>query len=322
MKKFFAILLVTLLVVSMAACKPGTEEKKEGLTFGWSVYDMSNPFFIPMDEGVKAKCTELGITLLPTHDNKGDATEMVTGATALIDQGIDALIISPFHPASLSTVVAKAEEAGIPVIVVDIGTGGCKVDAFIQSDMRNGGQQAGDYFLKIVGDYEITSKNVAIIKVETSATEAQVRGEGFKDQVVPAGYKVVQEEHADSSKDKAYTVMLDYIATYGSDLAAVFCENDEMALGAAAAIDEKGLTGKILVFGYDGNQAAVDACKAGSMHGTAAQDPFGMGAYGVELAKMICDGKALPATEYTNADGNKFYRFPMFMIGKDGQKVG
>lgn len=320
MKKFFAILLAALMIFSLAACKTD-DGKKEGLTFGWSVYDLANPFFIPMDEGVKAKCAELGITLLPTHDEKGDATEMVTGATALIEQGIDALIISPKEPSSLSSIVALAEEKGIPVIVVDIGTGGCKVDAFIQSDMRNGGQQAGDYFLNIVGDYEITSKNVAIIKVETSATEAQVRGEGFKDKVVPAGYTVVEEQHGDSSKDKAYGIMLDYIAKYGTDLAAVFCENDEMALGAAAAIDEKGMTGKILVFGYDGNNDAVAACKAGSMHGTAAQDPKGMGAYGVELAYKLCNGETLPATEYVNGDGNKFYKFAMYMIGKDGERV-
>ena len=303
------------------------------LTFGWSVYDLSNPFFIPMDEGVQAKCAELGINLLPTHDEKGDATEMITGVTALINQGIDALVISPFSPESMSAVMALAEDAGIPVIVVDIGTGGANVDAFIRSDMYGGGQLAGQYFLDSVGGGSAsgeasgsgeaaapTSKNVAIIKCETSATYAITRGEGFKDVVTKAGYTVVDEQHGDSSKDKAYGIMVDYLAKYGTDLAAVFCENDQMALGAAAAIDEQGLTGKILVYGFDGNDDAVAAIKEGTMAGTVAQDPYGMGQLGVELAYQATSGSELVGDE-TDADGNQTFLAPVKMIGSTGEEV-
>jgi len=327
MKKVLCILCAALLFLAFTACNNQPEPKKEGLTFGWSVYDLSNPFFVPMDQGVKEKCAELGITLLPTHDEKGDATEMITGVTALIEQGIDALVISPYSPESLSTVTALCKEAGIPVVVVDIGTGGAKVDAYIMSDMRGGGQLAGKYFLKIAGDYpDVTSKNVAIIKCETSATYAIMRGEGFKDEVVPAGYTVVEEQHGNSSKDEAYAIMLDYIAKYGDDLGAIFCENDQMALGAAAAIDENGLTGKILVFGFDGNDDAVAAIRNGSMHGTAAQNPKGMGALGVELAFKLCNGETLTSehieSNYNDkAADNLVFWSAMFMIGNDGEAV-
>ena len=302
-----------------AATQPSDSGK---LTFGWSVYDLANPFFIPMDEGVKAKAASLGISLLPTHDNKSDATEMITGVTALINQGIDALVISPFSPESLGSVMAMADEAGIPVVVVDIGTGGNKVDAFIMSDMRGGGKLAGEYFLELIGSNEypdITSKNIAIIKCETSATYAIMRGEGFKDAVVPAGFTVLSEQHGNSSLDEAYAIMLDYLAQYGEDLAAVFCENDQMALGAAAAIAERGLTGKILVFGFDGNDDAVTAIKEGSMHGTAAQDPFGMGSLGVELAYKLVNGETLSSESLEEGSGNLIFWSPMAMIGNKGE---
>ena len=326
MKKLVSILFAVLMLLSLAACTtsaPPADDTSQGLTFGWSVYDLSNPFFIPMDEGVKAKAAELGITLLPTHDEKGDATEMITGVTALIEQGIDALIISPYSPESLSTVTALAEEAGIPVVVVDIGTGGASVDAFIMSDMYGGGVLAGEYFLSLMDAAaypEITSKNVGIIKCETSATYAITRGEGFKDTVEPAGYTVVEQQHGNSSKDEAYSIMVNYIAKYGEDMAAVFCENDQMALGAAAAIDEAGLTGKILVFGFDGNDDAVAAIKEGTMHGTAAQDPNGMGQLGVSLAYRLCNGETIEGDQL-DADGNKIFWSAMYMIGNDGEPV-
>jgi ribose transport system substrate-binding protein len=297
----------------------------EALTFGWSVYDLANPFFIPMDQGVKDKTAELGITLLPTHDNKSDATEMITGVTALINQGIDALVISPYSPESLGTVKALADEAGIPVVVVDIGTGGTQVDAFIMSDMRGGGKLAGEYFVKLMSDGtypDITSKNVAIIKCETSATYAITRGEGFKDAVVPAGYTVLDEQHGNSNKDEAYAIMLDYIAKYGEDLGAIFCENDQMALGAAAAIDENGLTGNILVFGFDGNDDAVAAIKGGTMHGTAAQNPHGMGQLGVELANRLVSGETLTSESTEDGTGNLIFWSAMSMIGNDGELIG
>ena len=351
MKKALALLLSLAMILSLAACG-GNNAKNNGggsgaggsqpsgssngsggdegggsgksLTFGWSVYDLANPFFIPMDEGVQAKCKELGITLLPTHDEKGDATEMITGVTALIEQGIDALVISPYSPESLSTVTALAEEAGIPVIVVDIGTGGASIDAFIRSDMYGGGCLAGQYFMDVMADGsypDITSKNVAIIKCETSATYAITRGEGFKDTVTPGGYTVVDEQHGNSNKDEAYSIMLDYIAKYGDDLAAVFCENDQMALGAAAAIDENGLTGKILVYGFDGNDDALAAISEGKMGGTVAQDPFGMGGLGVELAYQLCSGEALSEDE-VDGDGNKVFLAPVKMIDKEGNTIG
>jgi ribose transport system substrate-binding protein len=169
------------------------------------------------------------------------------------------------------------------------------------------------------GEYPgITSKNVAIIKCETSATYAITRGEGFKDKAVPAGYTVVEEQHGNSSKDEAYAIMLDYIAKYKDDLAGVFCENDQMALGAAAAIDENGLKGKILVFGFDGNDDAVAAIKEGSMHGTAAQNPFGMGQLGVELANRLVNGETLSSTSTEAGTGNLIFWSPMNMIGNKG----
>jgi len=329
MKKALAILLAVIMALStlaLTACNGDgdTAAPSGDLTFGWSVYDLANPFFVPMDEGVKAKASELGITLLPTHDNRSDATEMITGVTALIEQGIDALVISPFSPEAMGTVTTMAADAGIPVVVVDIGTGGAPIDAYIMSDMRGGGRLAGDYFLDLVasGDYDISRNNVAIIKVETTATFALLRGEGFKDAVVPAGFNVLDEQHGNSSLDEAYGIMVDYIARFGDDLAAVFAENDQMALGAAAAIDEAGLTGQILVFGYDGNDEAIVAIREGKMHGTAAQDPFGMGSFGVQLAFDLVTGVGISSPDTEPSSGAPLFMFPMAMIGRDGNIIG
>ncbi|MGB8451379.1 MAG: substrate-binding domain-containing protein [Anaerocolumna sp.] len=275
---------------TMVTPEPTTAEKN--FTIGWSVYNSAYEFFKAMQDGVLAKAAELGINVI-TNDQKSSTVEMITGVTSLIDQGIDALVISPFNPDAMPVVVDLAKKAGIPVVVVDIGTGGTDVDAFIITDSFAGGSLAGEYALELIREHSIKSKNVAIIKVEETAAHARRRGEGFKDIMTQSGYNVAAEVTANSDQTQAYEAMKEILANYGDDLAVVFAENDRMALGAAQAIDEAGKKGQIMVIGFDGDPAAIAAIKDGLMQGTIAQQPFEMGALGVEVADRILTGRRI-----------------------------
>lgn len=265
---------------------PAPERK---FTIGWSVYNSSFEFFHSMQEGVLARAAELGINVI-THDQKSSTVEMITGATSLIEQGIDALLISPFNPDAMPVVYDLARNAGIPVVVVDIGTGGADVDAFIITDSFAGGSLAGEYALELIRKHSITSTNVAIIKVEETAIHARRRGEGFKDIMMQSGYQVVAEITANSDQTQGYEAMKGILEDYGDDLAVVFAENDRMALGAAQAINEAGKKGQIMVIGFDGDPAAIEAIRNGLMQGTIAQQPFEMGSLGVDVVNTILTG--------------------------------
>lgn len=264
-------------------------EAEKVYTIGWSVYNNSYEFFYSMQEGVLSRAAELGINVI-THDQNSSTVEMITGVTSLIDQGIDALLISPFNPDAMPVVTNLAKDAGIPVVVVDIGTGEANVDAFIITDSFAGGFLAGEYALELIRKHSITSKNAAIIKAEETATHARRRGEGFKDTLIHNGYNVVAEITANSDQVLGYEAMQEILAGYEEDLAVVFAENDRMALGAAQAIEEAGEKGRIMVIGFDGDSAAIEAIKDGSMQGTIAQQPFEMGALGVDVINTLLTG--------------------------------
>ena len=281
------------------ATEDTTIEKK--YTIGWSVYNSAYEYFLSMQEGVLAKAEELGIDVI-THDQKGSTAEMITGGTDLIAKGIDALVISPFNPEAMNIIVGAAKEAGIPVIVVDISTGGADVEALIISDNFAGGVLAGEYALELIKEHSLTSKNVAIIKVEKTATYANRRGEGFKRVMEESGYEVVAEITANSEQSQAYEAMKVILASYGDDLAVVFSENDRMALGAAQAIEEVGKKGQIMLIGFDGDAAAVGAIKDGLMQGTIAQQPYEMGELGVELANTLLTGGTITYDDKTTKE--------------------
>ena len=336
MKKVTSILLAMMLMLTLVSCGNSSGEttsnttsdttndtKSTGdeggsantgnYTIGFSVYDLSNEYFQSMMEGVEAAAEENGVTLI-THDQKSSESELVTGATNLINQGVNALIVSPCKPEVMSTIVDLAKESNIPVIILDIGDGGSDKDAIVVSDMYGGGQIAGKYALSLLEADSVTEGEFAIIKCEESAVYAIQRGEGFKSIMEEAGFTLATELVANSDTTEAYNAMQDILTSY-PDVKVIFAENDNMALGAASAIDEAGKTGEILVFGFDGNESAVEAILDGTMSGTIAQQPVEIGRLGIELAIQRINGEEL---EFDNPDTKEIYA-DVYLIDSTGE---
>lgn len=341
-KKVMSILLTGMLVVSLAACgnssnsktgESSTETEKnteaqrgdtagesdaagdnKDYTIGVSLYDLSNEYFQYMLEGIEEQAASIGVNI-ETHDQKNDESELVTGCTNLIDKGVDALIVSPCKPEVMGNIVDLAHEKNIPVIILDIGDGGSDKDVIVVSDMYGGGEKAGNYAIDLLEAQGITSGEYAIIKCEESAVYAIQRGQGFDAVMSAAGYTKAAEITANSQTTQGYSAMQDILAS-NPDVKVVFAENDNMALGAASAIEEAGKVGEILVFGFDGNESAVDAIKDGTMSGTVAQQPVEIGKLGIDLAIQKINGEEL---SYDNAETKEIYA-DVYLIDNTGER--
>lgn len=290
------------------------EEKQENYTFGWSVYNASWEFYHTMQLGVLSKAEELGIEILK-HDQNSNEVRMITGSFDLIIKGVNALLISPYNPEGVPEIVENAEKRNIPVVVIDGGTGGANVAAFIVSDSFAGGIFAGEYSLVLVKKYSIKSKNVAIIKAETTATFALLRGQGFKGVMVEKGYTVIAEVSAKGKENLAYEEVKKILGSCGNDLAVVFCENGPMTLGAAKAIEETGQKGKIMLMGFDADPSVIEGIENGSIQGTIAQQPFKMGEIGVAIANTVLLGEPVEYDDWTE----KVILMEVFLIDENGE---
>lgn len=299
--------------VSVMEVKEVKPANATGRKFGWSVYTLDNQFFKRMDTSVEEKAEELGITLL-MHDQNSDPNEMVKGCKSLISQDVEALLVSPCNPERMPEIIDLAHEKKIPVVIVDIGDGGGDKDAIIVSDCYTGGEEVGNYAVNLLRDKQITGKEMAIVKCEETAVYARRRGEGFTEAVEAAGYQIIAEETGDSREDLGYEKAKRILEGH-PDVAVIFAENDMMALGVAQAVKEAG--SEALVFGFDGNQLAVNAIIEGRMHGTMLQDSEAMGRKGVEIANQLADGKTLT---YDDPETKEFY-VNGYMMGEDSDLV-
>ncbi|MBU3112732.1 substrate-binding domain-containing protein [Clostridium lacusfryxellense] len=292
----FLIVISLTLAFTIIGCGKKNINEVSKSKIGFSVYDMQYEYFQGMEKGTKQGVLDLGYGYI-LHDQKSDQMQMVSGAQDLINQDISALIISPNNPEALGPIVEAAHAKKIPVIVDDIGGGNSNYDAIVISDNIGGGKMAGDYAVKNI---KKGSHEAAIIKAEPSAIFASRRGEGFKNTVTAAGFKVVIELSGHSKQEEGYSIMKDII-TSNPKIQVVFCENDPMAVGAAqACIDSK--RKDIMIIGFNGDKIALDAIKNGIMAATIKQSPGEMGKATVGLADKLIKGKKIDFDDEKNKE--------------------
>ncbi|MFA6448369.1 MAG: substrate-binding domain-containing protein [bacterium] len=284
MKRIAMLSVVALIGLSMAlVC--GCAKKKAGggeaaIRVGYSTPALTNQFWNRVSNGLQEAGKKNGVEVL-VADAQGDSGKQLSDVEDLIQKRVSAILISPWDTDTAASCIKKANKAGIPVIVVDIGTSGGEYAAFIVSDNKEGGRMAGRYIAEKLG-----GKGKAVhIQCQLGARNAQLRGEGFEEIMKEKGIAIVAKQPADSRRDLGMSVM-ENILQKNPDVNTIFAQNDEMALGALRAIETSGKKG-IIVVGFDGNDDAIKAIKDGGMAASVGQQPEEMGKIALETALKV-----------------------------------
>jgi ribose transport system substrate-binding protein len=295
------IALVTLLLILTLSITFAASAK----TIGLSIYGANISYFVAMQKGVEAYCAEQGYDVI-VHDEKMDESEMISGCINLLNQGVDALLVSPFKPEALGTVANMAAQKGIPFIILDIGNGdgAYPYDAFIVSDNIGGGRLAGEYLLGKLEEAGIdkSTAQTAVITIDPSNVANHSRGTGFKAVMEENGVSVVSDIYAKEATADATYPVAQSILTANPDVCAIFCSNDEEAVGASQAAADLGK--EIIVVGFDGQETAIDALKNNLITASVRQYPSEMGVLGVQLAMKVINGETI---EFDDPETKTFF---------------
>jgi ABC-type sugar transport system substrate-binding protein len=249
-----------------------------------------NPFWAAVEKGATAAGQALGVQLtVLAPPQESDVPAQIAQIEDAVAKGVDGIAIAPTDPAALAPVLQKAIDAGVKVVFIDT-KGQNEGVTFIGTNNEAGAKLAGDYMCKTLkpGD------KVAILQGIITQSTGKARADGAKAGLSGCGLNIVAETPAEWDKAKGQAAMED-ILTKNPDLKGVFGSNDNMALGAVEAIKNAGLSGKIVVVGFDANPDAAAAILAGEMNASVAQAPSNMGKFGVEnLLKLIQGGAIDP----------------------------
>lgn len=164
-----------------------------------------------------------------------------------IKEGVNLLIVSPNQIHTISSVIDKAYDAGIPVILFDRKTDSKKYTAFIGADNYEAGHEIG-YF---IGQQLDGKGNIAEICGLQASSPAIERNRGFMDALKDySGIKVIARKHGDWVKESGVMAMDSVLSQTKEPIQYVFAQNDRMALGALQSIKKHKIKG-IRIVGID-----------------------------------------------------------------------
>ncbi len=164
-----------------------------------------------------------------------------------IKDGVNLLIVSPNQIHTISSVIDKAYDAGIPVILFDRKTDSKKYTAFIGADNYEAGYEMGNF----IGQQLDGKGNIAEICGLQASSPAIERNRGFMDALKDySGIKVIARKHGDWVKESGVMAMDSVLSQTKEPIQYVFAQNDRMALGALQSIKKHKVKG-IRIVGID-----------------------------------------------------------------------
>jgi ribose transport system substrate-binding protein len=267
---------------------------------------LANEFFVTMADGAKAHqaAHAASYTLIVNGiRNESDLAQQVALVEQMMAEGVDAIVIAPADSRALAPVLAKAVRRHIVVVNIDnkldeqtLRQVGIDIP-FVGPDNRAGARAVGSALAKRLR----RPAKAAILEGIPTAFNAQQRRLGFEDAMGEAGVDVVAVQTAHWEQDEANTIAAAILREH-PDLAAILASNDNMALGAAAAVRQAGKVRQTLVVGFDNIAAVRELLKDGRIFATADQHADRLAVYGIEYALRILRGEAKPQDMQTPVD--------------------
>ncbi|MBS0373008.1 MAG: substrate-binding domain-containing protein [Proteobacteria bacterium] len=302
------IVLGLALVGVLAACQPqapaagGHARPKIALV----MKSLANDFFATMAQGANAHHAAHAADydlVVSGIKNETDLAEQVNLVEQAVAQGARAIVIAPADSKALVPALKRAQAQGVVIVNIDnrldagvVREAGLSA-SFVGPDNRDGARRVG---LALAAKLK-PGDEVAIIEGVTTAYNGQQRRAGFEDAMQSAGLKVVAVQSGEWEMDKANTVAANLLTAH-PQLKALLCANDNMAIGAAAAVAAAGKTRAVLVAGFDNIAAIKPLLADGRVVATADQHAGQLAVFGIEHALAALRESQPPADQATAVD--------------------
>jgi inositol transport system substrate-binding protein len=221
-------------------------------------------------------------------DAQNDSAKQMNQIENFITQQVDAIVFTPVDTVAAVDILARVNEAGIPIIVSNQTFDGAdEATAYVGSKSIESGLIQMEEVAKLLGG----KGNIAIMDGEMGH-EAQIkRTEGNKEIISEhPDMKVVLQDTANFDRSEGMKLMENWLQT-GEKIDAVVSNNDEMAIGAILAIGAAGKLDEILVAGIDATPDALENMEAGKLEVTVFQDAVGQGVGTIQTAVKAANGE-------------------------------
>ena len=286
----FQLLGFALLLAGITGCGRKTEvapSQTTGRLFGVSFQTLNNPFFVDVNQGLKAVVEARGDRLV-TLDAQWNSLKQKNDVADLLQQQPAAIFINPVNWEGIKGSLIEAQRRNVPIIVVDAPVSDPDlVLCQVASDNVEAGRLACEALAK-------ANPKARVVILGYSVNKACIdRVAGFRSEAAKHPELVLLDtQDVKGTTEAARPVMRDMLGRF-PELDAAFPINDPGALGCISAIESAGKSGQVKVVTVDGSREGATAIRAGKLHSTSAQFPKEIGRVAAEKAYDHIAGKAV-----------------------------
>ena len=285
------------LIVALARVLSCTAALAEDMTVVVMPKLVGIPYFNASETGALAAGEELGINVIYTGPTTGDAALQVQMIEDLLIDGIDALAIAPNDPDSVSPALQKCQADGVLVMDWDTTANGDDVTYSIQQiDNKVLGEMLFDLLVEAMGtdegEYAIVTGYLTAANLNTWIDF----GKAYAAEKYPNLTLVTDPVPSDESAQEAYTQTMALIAAY-PNLKGIIGYSTPGPIGAAMAVQEKGLQDQIAVVGTSMPTDSAPYLKDGSLDFGVLWDPAQLGKLAVYVAYLTITGQTVEGYE-------------------------
>ncbi len=319
MKKIITVLIASILCVACLTAAPKKKSKKKTKSADFiKIGIINNP---PSESGYRAAnvkdfetvfTADKGYKVSTFYSLKND--EQLNAASQFITDGVDYILLSAAATDGWDSVLKNAKRAGIKVFLFDrmLNANEDLYEAAVVSDMPKEGETAVNWLKSL------NLKEYNVIHIQGAmGSDAQIGRTGAIEEEFKKGTmkKVVQQtatwDEAEAKK------IVESVINSGEKFNIIYAENDGMAKGAVAALDEAGIThgvkGDVIVMGFDCNKWALRELLAGNWNYDGQCSPFQASVIEemiktgkIPSKKVISEEKGFDARTITQADIDKY----------------
>ena len=300
MRKGIALVLTLILLLALAGCTGKQEPAgdNDSIVVGFSQLGAESSWRIANTASMEQAAKEYGYGLMMENANQKQGKQ-IDAIRSFIAYRVDVIVFSPIVEAEWDNVLTEAQQAGIPVILMDrmIETQDDSLyTAYIGADFYAEGRKAGEYLIRKADALGAEHMRVAEICGTKDSTPMRDRQRGFMDVIgKDERFTVIDSVDGDFLRSKGEECMRDLLNKYGVDgIDVIYSHNDSMTLGVLDVLEGTNdpAARDIILITVDGEKEAVDALKAGRINCVVQCTPH-LGPAVMELVKELKAGKEL-----------------------------
>ncbi len=292
-------LTVIFSLIFLAGCKSGANAKKIVFIAQMSTGD----YWMSLSDSLEKQAIQQGYDYEFTGPEEWDIKEQAEVIEKTVDEKPDAIILAPIGDSDLFAAIKKANDADIPIILIDndinrelLESYGAHVSTYVGIDNHDGGAKVADELLSKVSKDD----KVAVLYGNVNSINCENRCDGFYDGMKDKGMDVAARITCESGSDseEAYENTKLLLTAY-PDIKVFFAANSPIYKGMEKALLEYNVSAVTGTFDCD--DEILNSIKEGRLTCTLDQNSEGVAEGVIEVINSLMKGEKV--NDITITDG-------------------